>query len=200
MELMNVINSRASVRWFTDEKVKDEDLETILKAATRAPTAFGAEQWLFIVVKKEDIRRKIHEIILKIHREYYEKARIRKIDENRLKKLVDRFKEGLHLAPIYIAIYIDLRERKLKDKYLWLEEELAKQSACAAIENLILAAHNLGYGTCWIGLALLAEEELKEILNPPENTKLITIITLGKPKMEPKAKPRKPLEEVIKII
>lgn len=200
MELIEVINNRASVRWFTDEPVKEEDLKNILEAAIRAPTAFGAEQWLFIVVKNNEIRRKIHELTLKIHQEYYEKARIKKVEKERLKTLILRFKEGLHLAPIYILVYIDLRERKLEEQYSWLEEELAKQSACAAIENLILTAHNLGYGTCWIGLALLAEKELNKLVNPPENTKLITMISLGKPKSKPQPRTRKPLKEVVKII
>ncbi|MCS7385392.1 MAG: nitroreductase family protein [archaeon GB-1867-005] len=200
MEFMQVVNERASVRMFTQEEVNEEDLKKILNAAIRAPTAFGAEQWFFIVVKSKELRMKIHELMLKAHLEYYEKARLKRISEAGRKKLIERFASGLHLAPIYIAVYADLTNRVLQDEYKWLEETLAEQSACAAIENMILAAHSLGYGTCWIGLALLVENKLKELLKPPENSKLITIISLGKPAGEIKPKPRKQLEEVVKII
>ena len=200
MEFIDVIRSRASVRWFKDEEVGDEDLNLILEAGIRAPTAFGAEQWYFIVIKNKELREKIHELLLKAHLEYYGKARLKGIDENRRKKLIEKFKSGLHYAPIYIAIYIDLSRRVLNDNYEWLEIELAKQSTSAAIENMILTAHSLGYGSCWIGLALLIERELNELLKPPEKAKLVTLISIGKPVGEVRIKSRKPLNEVVKII
>ncbi len=200
MELMDVIESRASVRWFSDEPVKDEDLNEILKAGIRAPTAFGAEQWYFIIVKSGELRNKIHELLLKAHLEYYEKARLKGIDESRKKKLIERFNRGLHRSPIYIAVYVDLTRKVLKDEYSWLEIELAKQSASAAVENMILAAHNLGYGACWIGLALLVEEKLNEILKPPEKAKLLTLISIGRSAEEVKPRPRRQIDEVSKIV
>jgi len=200
MEFEEVINKRASVRWFSDEEVDEKSLEEILSAALRAPTAFGAEQWFFIIAKSYKIRKKIHELMLKAHLEYYEKARLEKIDEARRQKLIKRFEEGLHWAPIYIAVYVDLTRRILQNDYRWLEEKLAEHSACAAMENLILAARNLGFGTCWIGLALLVEEELKKLLKPPENSKLVAVISLGKPLKEVKPKPRKPISEVSKVL
>jgi nitroreductase len=64
-----------------------------------------------------------------------------------------------------------------------------------AIENMALTAWDLGIGSCWIGL--FNEEEVKELLDVPENLRVVSLFTLGYPDQKPKEKNRKPLEEIV---
>jgi len=65
-----------------------------------------------------------------------------------------------------------------------------------SIDHMTLAAVQLGLGTCWIGA--FHEEEVKEILNIPENIKVVELLALGFPKKAPQTpKKRLPLKSVV---
>ncbi len=54
------------------------------------------------------------------------------------------------------------------------------QSIGACIQNMLLTAHELGIGTCWIGEIVNRHEKVEKFLNLPENLELMALITLGK--------------------
>ena len=64
-----------------------------------------------------------------------------------------------------------------------------------ALEHLILQAQEEGLGTCWIGS--FEEEEVKAILNIPENVKVLALTPLGYPDEIPRFRGRKSLDEII---
>jgi nitroreductase len=90
-------------------------------------------------------------------------------------------------AGAMIAVVMD----NCTSKY-WVED------GSAAVENILLAATALGYGTCWLeGNALPHEDSIKEWLNIPDNLKLLTLIPVGVPVEWPDPKGKKPLDEVL---
>lgn len=73
-----------------------------------------------------------------------------------------------------------------------------KEDGSAAIENMLLAATALGYGSCWVGGAIMPYlEDVEKLLNIPANIKLFSMIVLGKPEKWPKTPPKKKLEEIL---
>ena len=64
-----------------------------------------------------------------------------------------------------------------------------------ALEHLILQAQEEGLGTCWIGS--FEEEEVKTILNIPENVKVLALTPLGYPDEIPRFRGRKILDEIV---
>ncbi len=64
-----------------------------------------------------------------------------------------------------------------------------------ALEHLILQAQEEGLGTCWIGS--FEEEEVKAILNVPEEVKVLALTPLGYPEEIPAFRGRKSLDEII---
>jgi nitroreductase len=73
----------------------------------------------------------------------------------------------------------------------WVED------GAAAIENMLLAATALGYGTCWVeGDALAREEQLKALLGVPPAKRLMALIPVGVP-VETPAPEKKSLEHVL---
>lgn len=62
-----------------------------------------------------------------------------------------------------------------------------------AMQNMILAATALGYGTCWIGA--FNEQEVARVLGVPEDCKVVALTPVGVPADRPEARPRQPLSE-----
>jgi nitroreductase len=88
-------------------------------------------------------------------------------------------------APAVIAVVLDPATR------WWVED------GAAAIENMLLAATALGYGSCWVeGDALPREAQFKELLGVPEGKRLMALIPIGVPPEWPERE-KKTLEQVI---
>jgi len=64
-----------------------------------------------------------------------------------------------------------------------------------AVDHMSLAAIEEGLGTCWIGE--FKEDKVKEILNIPENIRVIVMLALGYPAKAPAARLRKKLVEIV---
>jgi nitroreductase len=73
----------------------------------------------------------------------------------------------------------------------WVED------GSAAIENMLLAATALGYGTCWVeGDALPKEAEYKKLLAIPDDRRILALITVGVPVAWPVME-KKSLDQVV---
>jgi len=72
-----------------------------------------------------------------------------------------------------------------------------QEDGAAAVQNMLIAATALGYGSCWLqGDTQPHEENLKELLKIPGNKKLFTLVSVGVPAESPKPH-KKPLEAVL---
>ncbi len=64
-----------------------------------------------------------------------------------------------------------------------------------AVDHMTLQAVEEGLGTCWIGA--FDEKKAKEILNIPDNVRIVQLLTLGYPSAEPHPTSRKSLDEIV---
>ncbi len=64
-----------------------------------------------------------------------------------------------------------------------------------ALENMILAATSLGYGTCWIGA--FDQDQVKEALGVPMDCTVVALTPVGVPADHPEARPRMPMGEFV---
>jgi nitroreductase len=88
-------------------------------------------------------------------------------------------------AGAIIAVVMDPSSR-------WWQED-----GSAAVENMLIAATALGYGSCWLqGYTMPREEEFKMLLGIPEELRLLTLVPIGVPVQWP-TKEKKTLAEVI---
>jgi nitroreductase len=75
------------------------------------------------------------------------------------------------------------------------------QSIGAAIEHLLLAATELGYGSCWLSGPLIAREDLEQLLGIEAPEHLAALITIGVPAAPPDGgHDRRPVEEILRFI
>ena len=64
-----------------------------------------------------------------------------------------------------------------------------------ALEHLILAATEKGLGTCWIGA--FKEKLVKDLLDVPDNVRVVAITPVGYPAVEGRIRGRKPISEIV---
>jgi len=102
--------------------------------------------------------------------------------------MIDQLKvasQWMDKAGAIIAVVMDPSSR------WWLED------GAAAVENMLIAATALGYGSCWLeGYTLPREEEFKALLGIPKAKRLLTLVPIGVPVAWP-SKDKKPLAEVL---
>lgn len=199
-DLLNLILTRRSIRWFKQDLVPDDLLYKILECGLRAPNAGGSEPWYFIVVKKDDVRREIHKLLLEAHRLYATSSLKEPMPKDKVDKWLRRISEGMYYAPVYIAAYADFRRMTHREQLLDVERTFIIQSVAAAIENVLIAAHSLGIGAVWLGVPLLMRKEFDDIFRPPEGCELQAVIALGYPSETPKSRLGKGINEVVKFI
>lgn len=170
MDLFEAIEGRRSIRAYLPDPVKEEDLRRILEAAIKAPSAGNLQPWEFIVVKDPEIKRKLTEAALG--------------------------QEFIEEAPIVIVVCANtMRSSSVygsRGASLYCIQDTA-----AAIQNMLLAAYALGYGTCWVGA--FYEDEVSRILGLPSYIRPVAIVPLGKPAEHPSPRPRRPLKEVVHL-
>jgi nitroreductase len=66
-----------------------------------------------------------------------------------------------------------------------------------AMENMVIAATSLGYGTCWIGA--FDQAQVKAVLGLPEDLTVIALTPVGVPADHPEARPRMPMAEFVSL-
>jgi len=102
--------------------------------------------------------------------------------------MIDKLKVAsswMDKAGAIIAVVMDPASR------WWVED------GAAAVENMLIAATALGYGSCWLeGYTLPREEEFKALLGIPKAKRLLTLVPIGVPAEWP-SKAKKPLAEVL---
>ena len=123
MDTYEAILTRRSIRRFEDQPVTREQLEKLLEAARWAPTAGNLQPWVFVVVTAADARAALAAAAFGQRFVAEAPAVI-----------------GVAAAPPEDSPY-GLRGREL----------YCLQDTAAAVQNVLLAAHAMGLGACWVG-------------------------------------------------
>jgi nitroreductase len=111
-------------------------------------------------------------------------------DSSKRKKLgeIARGQTWISNANVIIAaLSMDPKDPSVYER--WVERDVM-----TAVEHMVLSAWELGYGTCWIGA--FTEEEVKELLDVPDEMKVICLLPIGVPDAEPKDRGRKDFYEI----
>ncbi len=198
MDLIDAINTRAMVRDFLDQPLKEEEKQLILESAIRAPTAGGNEQWYFIAVESKEVLEKLHRLLVEAQRVYFTEMVKKPWPKEQAEKWEKKVEAGLYKAPFYVAVFTDMRLRHYTRTDV--EDRWAEQSAAAAIENMLLAAHGLGIGGCWFGVPLLMEDKFYSLFEVnKKEMRLVAVLAFGYPKQKQSPRQRnKSIKEVVK--
>jgi nitroreductase len=149
MDVLEAIRHRRSIRKYKSDSVEDDKLNKILEAGRWAPSASNKQPWHFIIIKDDEMR----------------------------KKLADIHTYGRFMAESPVVIVV-LGDKTRHEKYHLADPH-------NAVQNMLLAAHSLELATCWMGVRDTAfESTFRELLEIPENYRVVCSISLGYPAME----------------
>lgn len=181
MDFINVIKSRKSVRDFSNREIPDDILQEILVAGQLAPSCQNRQCWRYVVVKNKNLINQ-----LALH-----------------SGLIGKVNFFIKNAPLVIVATANPKNScYLNGQYYYLVD------VGISFQQMILTAWNFGIGSCW--LAAFNEQKVKNILDIPDNYKVVALSPFGYPKNEKslyskavsafaKSKKRKSIEKIIMI-
>lgn len=196
MDVLKTIRERRSARAFQPVSIPGETIEEILRLTINAPSANNLQPWEFLVVMDKE-RDRLSRRLLKAYKEKriscgsgaikplpkaIKQRGVQTLEEmktyaDRIGASVDSFiNEGscnFYGAPVAIIICLDdcFSARQMVD-------------VGTAVGYLVLAAQASGLATCPIGLITDYADEIKDLLNIPENKKVVIGVALGYPDRE----------------
>ena len=166
MDYSQLIAQRYSVRAYRPDPVEDEKLKQVLEAARLAPTAANRQPFQLVVMHTAGREQELGRIY---RREWFVQA------------------------PIIIAVCA-------VSSLAWVRESdrfnARMIDAAIVTDHLILAAADLGLGTCWIAAFNVAAA--RDVLGLPEEVEPVIFTPLGYPADAPGPKVRKSLEELVR--
>jgi len=191
MNVLEAIAARRSIRKFKDTPIPDETLSSIVAAAAQAPSGKNRQPWRFVVVKGGKRAE-----MVRVMREGIAAAKARGEETGSAEWTA----KVMEQAPVTVFVI------NPKGMPPWLAHSAGQmfddvvdiQSIGAAIQNMLLAAGELGLGSLWMCDVFYAYEELCKWLD--EKGELIAAVALGYADEAPSARPRKPLGEVMRIV
>ena len=183
MDLKTAIESRTSIRKFSDIPVDISDIREIIRLAGFAPSINNYQPWkYYVILNKETLNKMADAVTREIAKLPEKNTRFSKLLKNQTAWFSSFFRD----APMLIALTSHAYENVLEKGVVINHDELDKinnypdlQSSGASIQNLLLAATAKGYGTCWMTGPLFAREKIQEILDIKEPWKLISFVAIG---------------------
>ncbi len=194
-QLVRLLRSRRSCRNYTDTPVERATLNDLVKIGITAPSGTNCQRWTFTIVPT---RKEV--VALGGHIAAYFK-RLNKLAANHplrmLLKLV-----GKRDLDDYYRRYFETTRQALREWESYGRDHLfhgataaiivgsqpgascPKEDALLATQNILLAAHSMGLGTCLIGFAVEAmkrDNSIKEFAGIPADETVYTVIALGHP-------------------
>lgn len=168
MDVMEAIDRRRSVRSYTGQPVDRAVVEALIKAATHAPSAMNEQPWAFVVMQNvKQLTRwseRIKTYVLKRLKPDSPEARYRDM-------IASPDYHVFHRAGTLIIICARPGAHN------------GKEDCCLAAQNLMLAACELGLGTCPIGFARpwLNQARIKRSLSIPDDYAAVFPVVVGHP-------------------
>ncbi|MDY6770070.1 MAG: nitroreductase family protein [Candidatus Nanohaloarchaea archaeon] len=151
MNVLEAITTRASITRYEDEGVDREQVARLLEAARWAPSAGNMQVAEYVIVEDDELLEKLSQYA-------HNQPHVRE-------------------APLAIVILADVEkaERQYEDR----GELYALQETAAAMQNILLEAHEQDLGAAWVGA--FDEEQVSTLLHVPDRLRPVAIVTVGHP-------------------
>ena len=186
--VIEAIKSRRAIRSFEDKPVSESAIQTMLEAATYAPTAINVQPWKFTIISNKEK--------IKHYSDIAKPAMLQTLPDIEDENLA-RFRANL-TNPKYNIFY----NAPLLIFISGVKSPFAVNDCSMAAQNMMLTAYSLGIGSCWIGMAMQAANSPmgKEELGVPEDHQVYAALIFGYPKGGITKAPEKQPPEILKRI
>lgn len=194
--LFETMNTARAMRWLKPDPVPDRVIERILEAATKAPNAGNRQNWLFMIVRDPEQRKRIGEIYQRVSAWVLQRYQHQGKPANQTAAEYEHMMQGgIHLyehmadAPVLLIPCLRIAPARLPDE---IPQEIqaamreaapwtAGASIYPAVQNIILACRALGLGTVLTTNHTVAEKEIKQVLDLPDEYRTFALMPIGYP-------------------
>jgi len=199
VDALEALATTRAIRRYTDEPVTDDQLATIMFAATRAPSGSNRQPFRFLVLRDGAIADEAKALIGRAAQAFWADKRVRDgydrgsgadpaSPKARMAATMEHYVDNLHRVPVLILPCL-VRYRE--------PSPTEGASIYPACQNLLIAARAIGLGgvlTNWHGGA---ESALRALLEVPDEAAIAATITLGRPAGSHGPVRRRPLGELV---
>lgn len=166
-DILELIKSRRSITKYLPKPIPWEYISRIIDAGRHAPSCGNLQNWKFILIMEASKRKQVAEAALQ---QYW-----------------------MMSAPLHMII---VAEADKAERYYGVRGErlYSVQNCAAAVENMLLEAHSLGLGACWVGA--FDEDMIKSITRAEKFVRPQAILTFGYPAEIPPKPPKHPINVI----
>ncbi len=211
IRLFEAMYSARAMRWLKPDPVPAHLIARILEAATQAPNAGNRQNWLFVVVRDAEQRRRIGDIYRRVSLWVLQRYQHQGKPANQSQAEYDRMmKGGTHLydhmadAPVLLLPCLRIKpfdlppeiSAEVRSAMTAAAPWTAGASIYPAMQNIILACRALGLGTLPTTNHTIAEDEIKAVLDLPPEVRTFALMPIGYPERNFGPLTRRPVSEV----
>jgi len=179
--VIEAIKTRRSVRSYQSKPIPRDIVKVIIDAGNEAPSAMNSQPWRFVVIEDAGVKKKLLRAALPNAKKILDL--VKESDPVRYEAITKRLNElpdpVYYSAPVIIFVIGSGR--------------YAHHSCPLACENMMLAAHSIGIGSCWVGFGSMVteDEEVKMILELKDDETIFGPLLLGYPEGYPERPQKK---------
>lgn len=193
MELYEVMTTTFAAREYMDEPVDDATLYRILDHARFAPSGGNRQGWRVIVVKDQQTRKRLKEIMAPTIKQYKVQSMLGETPFNTVhpsqadQKTIDETSpnfpliDHLESAPVVLVVAVDLSLVSSFDRDLDRVGVISGASVYPFVWNILLAARNEGLGGVLTTFLAHQEPKARELLVLPEEFAFASMVAIGRP-------------------
>lgn len=189
MELQETLLSRRSVRKFADKEVEKEKIFRAIEVADLSPSAHNSRPWRFDVIYNKNLKTKI----AKVHDGKLDKKLTNGVsfpNKLRVRLIMLMAKKVITKASLIIVAWntrpllnmlgdYEKGNHEKSDIAYQFVHDMEIESISNSIYSIQLVLHSMGIGSVWMGISVLKEAEIKEILKSKDQ--LVSILAVGYP-------------------
>jgi nitroreductase len=186
IDLFEAIDTQRAIRYFKSDPVPDELITRLLQAAIKGPSGGIKQGWGFIVIRDQEIRRKIGDLYRTGSN--FDIRPDMTAQERRVYTAAQHLEDHMDEVPVLILACIEAAPGAT----------VSGGSIFPAVQNILLAARGLGLGSALTTRQTRFEAEIKSMLGIPENVATVALLPVGFPAEGSRYGPtrRRPLKEV----
>jgi F420 biosynthesis protein FbiB-like protein len=190
--LPGFLEARRSIRSFRDEPVARDDLDAMVAAACIAPAPHHSRPWRWVVLDREPARR---DLALAMGERWRVDLHADGVDAARITELIDGSVERLRAAPAALlgCLTWEGLDRYPDEARRRAEYGMSLLPLGAAVENLMLAATDRGFASCWVAAPIFCPETARDALALPTEWLPHALVLVGRPDPEYVGRQRPPL-------
>jgi len=202
--LLELVKNRRSIRRFRPDPIPDEYVDKIIEVARWAPSGFNSQPWEFVVVKKQELKDSIVQLINEYRSAHFSRMeRTREPWQGAPYESRPRAPMDWTNAPVFIILFGDTRTKvglPMPVRFTYQQREpIFTSSLASAFLCMTLAATTLGLASQWQSTVQvpLVDCLLRDLLGIPEELEVYDMMVVGYPASKPRPKLMRAKKEMV---